>query len=411
MPPLKPSITAVAKGKKADDLYEKRNLVAQQVGEELRKMFGDGIVFVGNDTSRSTQIEAFSTRSIQLDKVIGIGGIPRGRITEIYGPESSGKTTLALTIIAEAQRRGEICAIVDTEHALDRTWAERIGVDMSKIWISQPDTGEDALTVASKFIQSGGFGVVVLDSVAALTPRAEIDGEMGDAHVGLQARLMSQALRKINAGISSTKTAMIFTNQLRSMINTGGYGPNETTAGGKALKFYASVRLDVRRTESIKGAGGAKVGNLVKVKVAKNKVGPPFGEVNMRIMFDEGISVVGEIIDLGVTHNIFKKSGAFFKDADSGDNLAQGQEKLRDFLMNNPEKTFVYHNRILEKLGLPKLEEVPVYNRFSLVSGRADLDPVLEDQPATLGYINIESGSVDPSDMDIEDVDGFAESE
>lgn len=376
MPPKPNPYKKSEKVDASNSIADKRMQVVQAVADDLRKRFGDGIVFAGNDTSRSSNVESVSTRSIMLNKVIGIGGIPRGRITEIYGPESSGKTTIALTIIAEAQQKGEVCAIIDTEHALDRSWAERIGVDMGKLYISQPDNGEQALEVAEAMITSGGFGVVVLDSVAALTPRAEIEGEMGDAHVGLQARLMSMALRKLNGVISATNTSMIFTNQLRSKINTMGYGPNETTAGGNALKYYASVRLDVRRIETLKGKNDTRVGNRTKVKVSKNKVGPPYGEIELRIMFDEGISIVGEIIDLAVEYEIIKKSGAFFKDGETGETVAQGQEKLREILLNNPERTFVYHNKVLGKLGLPLLDEVPIYNRLaSTKSIPADLDP------------------------------------
>lgn len=362
-------------------LVEKSNLspkeqAIQTVIGNLRKSFGEDAVFYGNDTSFLTQIPSFSTRSMRLDYTTGVGGVPRGRIIEIYGPESSGKTTLALGIIAEAQSQGEYCAIIDTEQALDSSWCERLGVDMSAVLISQPNNGEDALAIAEELIASGIFGVVVLDSVAALVPRAELNGEMGDSHMGLQARLMAQALRKMTNVIKTTNTTMIFTNQVRSTMGGGGYGPTETTTGGRALKFFASLRLEVRRIESIKGKNGVIVGNKTKIKLAKNKVGPPLSSIEVDIMFDEGLSVVGEIIDLSVELGFIAKAGAFFKDAESLETLAQGRENLREWMFANPEKTFVYHNKIRKHLSLPLLTSVPVYNRFAASGGvPAELDP------------------------------------
>ncbi len=297
----------------------------------LKKRFGEGAVMRLNEAAQ--RVDVIPTGSLSLDLALGVGGIPRGRITEIYGPESSGKTTICLHVIAEAQRRGGYAAFIDSEHALDPAYAARIGVDVENLLISQPDTGEQALEIAEALVRSGAVDVVVVDSVAALVPRAEIEGEMGDSHVGLQARLMSQALRKLSGAIKASNTAMIFTNQLRQKIGIM-FGNPETTTGGMALKFYASIRLDVRRVQSIK-QGGEIIGNRVRVTVKKNKVAPPFRVAEFDIMFNEGISRVGDILDLGVETGIIEKRGSYY--LYKGERMAQGREAAKEFLRQHPE--------------------------------------------------------------------------
>ena len=297
----------------------------------LKKRFGDGTVMKLGERER-VKVAAIPTGSLSLDLALGIGGIPRGRITEIYGPEASGKTTICQHIIAEAQKAGGIAAFIDVEHALDPSYAARCGVNVDDLYVSQPDTGEQALEIAEAMIRSGAVDVVVIDSVAALVPRAEIEGEMGDSHMGLQARLMSQALRKLVGAIQSSNTSLIFTNQLRQKIGVM-FGNPETTTGGMALKFYASVRLDVRRLESIK-QGGQTVGSRVRVTVKKNKVAPPFRQAEFDIMYNKGISKSGDLLDLGTAMNLIEKRGAFY----SYDNtrLGQGRENAKEFLENSP---------------------------------------------------------------------------
>lgn len=315
--------------------------VLEQALTQIEKQFGKGSVMRLGDAAKM-QIEAIPTGSIALDMAIGIGGIPRGRITEIYGTESSGKTTLALQIIAEAQKRGGICAFVDAEHALDPEYARAIGVQIDQLYISQPGTGEEALEIMDALIRTGAIDVVVLDSVAALVPRAEIEGEMGDAHVGMQARLMSQALRKIGGSVSKTGTAAIFINQLREKIGIA-YGNPETTPGGRALKFWASVRLEVRRVDTIK-QGTEVIGARTRVKVAKNKVAPPFKQAEFDIIFGKGISRAGGILDLGVESGIITKSGTWFTYGDI--RLGQGRENARAFLEEHPEVAEEIETRI-----------------------------------------------------------------
>ncbi len=293
----------------------------------ISKKFGDGAIMRLGEAAH-LQVDAIPTGSLALDLALGIGGVPRGRITEIYGPESSGKTTLCQHIVAEAQRRKGVCAYIDMEHALDPNYAARCGVNVENLYISQPDTGEQALEIADMLVHSNAVDVVVVDSVAALVPRAEIEGEMGDSHMGLQARLMSQALRKLSGAIKASNTAMIFTNQLRMKIGVM-FGNPETTTGGNALKFYASVRLDVRRIQTIKG-GGEATGNRVRVRVTKNKVAPPFREAEFDIMFNEGISKAGDILDIGTELEIVTKRGAFFTYNDT--RLGQGRENAKEFL-------------------------------------------------------------------------------
>jgi recombination protein RecA len=300
--------------------------------QQIERRFGKGAIMKLGD-STNVHVEVIPTGSIALDLALGVGGVPRGRITEIYGPESSGKTTLCQHIIANAQRTGGFAAFIDAEHALDRTYAARCGVDTNNLLISQPDTGEQALEIVDSLVRSNALDVVVIDSVAALTPRAEIEGEMGDSHVGLQARLMSQAMRKLTGAISTSNTSVIFTNQLREKVGVM-FGNPETTAGGKALKFYASVRLDMRRIDSIK-QGQDVMGNRTRVKVVKNKVAPPFRVAEFDIMYSEGISREGGLIDLGLEMGLVKKSGAWFNVGDI--RLGQGRENAKDFLRQNSD--------------------------------------------------------------------------
>jgi recombination protein RecA len=326
----------------------------------IQRRFGEGAIMRLGE-ARHMQVEVIPTGSLALDIALGVGGLPRGRVIEIYGPESSGKTTLSQHVIAEAQKRGGICAFIDMEHALDPTYAARCGVDIDNLYVSQPDTGEQALEIAEALIRSGTMDVVVIDSVAALVPRAEIEGEMGDAHVGLQARLMSQALRKLSGVIKQTNTVVIFTNQLRMKIGVM-FGNPETTSGGNALKFYASVRLDIRRIQSIK-AGADVTGNRTRVKVKKNKVAPPFTECEFDIMYNEGISKVGDILDLAVEHNLVDKRGAFFRYGDTL--LGQGRENAKSYLVANQETAAELEDAVRIKVGLPpvsvsrSLEPVP----------------------------------------------------
>ena len=313
----------------------------------IDKQYGKGSVMRMGEKS-SMAIEAIQTGALALDVALGVGGLPRGRIVEIFGPESSGKSTLAMHVVAEAQRNGGICAYVDAEHAMDPVYAKAIGVDIDQLLISQPDTGEQALEIADMLVRSGALDVVVIDSVAALTPRAEIEGEMGDTHVGLQARLMSQALRKLTANLNRTNTIMIFINQLREKIGIL-YGSPETTPGGRALKFYASIRLDIRRIESIKD-GAEIVGNRTRVKVVKNKVAPPFRQAEFDIMYGHGISREGSLLDMAVDMGIIKKSGSWF--TYDGEQLGQGRENAKGFLSANPEIMVEVSEKVRVQAGI-----------------------------------------------------------
>ena len=313
--------------------------------DKIEKDFGKGSVMMMNEKAETLQ-EVVSTGSIGLDVALGIGGLPRGRVVEIYGPESSGKTTIATHVIAEAQKTGGMCAIIDAEHAFDSSYAQKLGVDVDNLLISQPDYGEQGLEIADRLILSGALDVVVIDSVAALVPKGELEGEMGDSKMGLQARLMSQALRKLTATISKTNTICIFINQLREKIGVM-FGNPETTTGGNALKFYASVRLDIRRQAQIKD-GEEAIGNRVKVKVVKNKVAPPFRSAEFDIVFGEGISKTGEIIDMGVDLGIIQKSGSWF--SYNSDKLGQGRDAVKQLLVDNPELANEIENKIREKI-------------------------------------------------------------
>ncbi|MEI7497436.1 MAG: recombinase RecA [Betaproteobacteria bacterium] len=320
---------------------------------QIEKQFGKGTIMRLGEGEVIDDIQVVSTGSLGLDIALGVGGLPRGRVIEIYGPESSGKTTLTLQVIAEMQKQGGTCAFVDAEHALDSQYAQKLGVNLQDLLISQPDTGEQALEVVDSLVRSGAVDLVVIDSVAALTPKAELEGDMGDSLPGLQARLMSQALRKLTASIKKTNCTVIFINQIRMKIGVM-FGSPETTTGGNALKFYASVRLDIRRTGTIK-RGEEAVGNETRVKVVKNKVAPPFKMAEFDILFGEGISRQGEIIDLGVNAKVIEKSGAWY--AYQGEKIGQGRDNAREFLRENEALAFEIENKVRESLGIPLLAE------------------------------------------------------
>lgn len=344
---------------------DERHKAIDTVIKNMEKSFGKGAVMkLGEDTSRN--VSTTGSGSITLDRALGVGGYPKGRIVEIYGPESSGKTTVALHAIAEVQRNGGIAAFIDAEHALDPVYAKNLGVDIENLYLSQPDHGEQGLEITEAFVRSGAVDIVVVDSVAALTPKAEIEGEMGDTHVGLQARLMSQALRKLSAAISKSNTTVLFINQIREKVGVM-FGNPEITPGGRALKFYASVRLEVRRSENLK-LGQDIVGNRTKIKVVKNKVAPPFRVAEVDIMYGQGISKTGETIDLGVEMDIVQKSGAWY--SYNGERLGQGKENVKEYLSSNPELYEEISGLLREALG------------FSEKTEKAD-DPEEEKVPAT----------------------------
>ncbi len=325
---------------------EKQKALEAALGQ-IEKQYGKGTVMKLGDTS-GMQVEAVPTGSLSLDIALGVGGVPKGRIIEVYGPESSGKTTVALHMVAEVQKRGGVAGFIDAEHALDPAYAKNIGVDIDNLYISQPDCGEQALEITETMVRSGAVDIVIVDSVAALVPKAEIDGDMGDSHMGLQARLMSQALRKLTAVVSKSNCIVIFINQLREKIGVM-FGNPETTTGGRALKFYASIRLDVRRVETLK-QGGEVVGNHTRVKVVKNKVAPPFREAEFDIMFGKGIVKEGDLIDIAANLGIVQKSGAWY--AYEGDKIGQGRENAKSFLVSHPEIAEEVENRIRQHYGL-----------------------------------------------------------
>jgi recombination protein RecA len=330
------------------ELSEERKKALDVAISLVERQHGKGAIMRMGSEGARVKVEAIPTGSIALDSVTGIGGIPRGRVTEIYGPESSGKTTLTLHIIANAQRMGGVAAFIDAEHALDIYYAEKLGIDVENLLVSQPDTGEQALEIAEVLVRSGAVDVVVIDSVAALVPRAEIEGEMGASHVGLQARLMSQALRKVTGAINRSKTAVVFTNQIREKIGVM-FGNPETQPGGRALKFYASLRLDIRRIASIKD-GNDQVGNRTRVKVVKNKCAPPFRQAEFDIMFSQGISRAGELVDLGTEHEIVKKAGAWYSYKDQ--RIGQGRENAKGFLTENAQVCDEIEASVREALGI-----------------------------------------------------------
>jgi recombination protein RecA len=334
-----------------DERQEKEKLKAVELAfSQIEKQFGKGSIMRLGQKGAIQPIETISTGAISIDYALGVGGVPRGRVIEIFGPESSGKTTLSLQIIAEAQKVGGTAAFVDAEHALDAAYAKKLGVDIDNLLVSQPDNGEQALEIVEVLIRSNGVDVVVVDSVAALVPKAEIEGEMGDAQMGLQARLMSQALRKLTGAVSKSKTSLIFINQLREKIGVM-FGNPETTTGGRALKFYSSVRMDIRRIASIKD-GDAVVGGRTRVKVVKNKVAPPFREAEFDIMYGEGISKTGDLLDLAVEKRIVEKSGAWF--AYGGERLGQGRENAKQFMKDNPEVFRSIDEKVRKELGMAK---------------------------------------------------------
>jgi len=336
----------------------------------IQKRYGEGAIMRLGQANH-LQVESIPTGSLALDLALGIGGVPRGRVTEIYGPEGSGKTTVCQHIVAEAQRAGGVAAFIDMEHALDPIYAAKCGVNVEDLYISQPDTGEQALEIAEALVRSNAVDVIIVDSVAALVPRAEIEGDMGDSHPGLQARLMSQALRKLSGAIKTSNTAMVFTNQLRQKIGVM-FGSPETTSGGMALKFYASVRLDIRRIQAIKDSG-EMTGNRTRVRVKKNKVAPPFRECEFDIMYDEGISKEGDVLDLGVEMDVIEKRGSFYSYKD--ERLAQGRENAKQALRENPVLCFEIENIIRRETGLPELQHTPAW-----ASG--DEPAPAEDEPA-----------------------------
>jgi recombination protein RecA len=338
-----------------NDLFDSGRMKAlESTLTDLTKRYGDGAVIKLGEAAH-LNVDTIPTGSLTTDIALGVGGVPRGRVVEIYGPESSGKTTFCLHVVREAQKRGGLCAFVDMEHALDPTYAARIGVDIEQLYVSQPDTGEQALEITEALVRSGALDVIVVDSVAALVPRAEIEGEMGDSHVGLQARLMSQALRKLSGAIKQSNVCVMFTNQLREKVGVM-FGSPETTSGGRALKFYASVRIDIRRIQSIK-QGGEVVGNRTRIKIKKNKVAPPFREAEFDIMFYEnGISKPGEIVDLGTDIGVIEKRGAFYRYNDNL--LGQGRENTKHHLVENPDVAADLENQIRTHFGLPSLDGV-----------------------------------------------------
>ncbi len=360
----------------ADDKQERAKAIEAALAQ-IDKQFGKGSIMRLGSRDK-VDVPAIPTGSLSLDAALGVGGLPRGRVIEIFGPEASGKTTLSLHVIAEAQRRGGMAAFVDAEHALDAVYAGKLGVDIDNLLVSQPDSGEQALEIAEVLIRSGAVDVLVVDSVAALVPRSELEGEMGDAQMGLQARLMSQALRKLTAIVSKSKTCLIFINQLREKIGVM-FGNPETTTGGRALKFYASVRLDIRRIASLK-EGEAVVGSRAKVKVVKNKVAPPFREAEFDILYGEGISKEGDLLDLGVDHKIVEKSGAWY--AIDGERMGQGRENARQFLKENKDIRQEVENRLRQGLGLPVLEEVPPAAPRAEKSEKGSVVPMPEKKKA-----------------------------
>ncbi len=355
---------------------------------QIEKAYGKGTIMRLGENS-GMNIEAISTGSVSLDVATGIGGLPRGRIIEIYGPESSGKTTLALTVVAQAQKNGGEAAFIDAEHALDPTYASNLGVDVDALLVSQPDNGEQALEIAEALVRSGALDVVVIDSVAALVPRSEIEGEMGDAHVGAHARLMSQALRKIAGAVAKSNTIIIFINQLREKVGVT-YGNPEVTTGGRALKFYATMRIDVRRIEAIKASANEFIGNRTRCKIVKNKVAPPFKEAEFDIMYGRGISKEGEIVDLGVNYDIIQKSGSWFSYGDM--RLGQGRDNVRELLATSPELADELEAKILEAMKVNKdkpkakksrampAEEEPAPKPTTKAGARAKLDIVVDDE-------------------------------
>ena len=382
--------TGKAKAQTAAEVGKEKAL--EMALQQIRKDFGESALMKLGD-KKCMQVDAVSTGNIAIDAALGVGGLPRGRITEIYGPESSGKTTLALHCVAEVQKAGGTAAYIDAEHALDPIYAQKLGVNIDELFVSQPDSGEQALDITEALVRSGAIDIVVIDSVAALVPKAEIEGDMGDSHVGLQARLMSQALRKLTGVIARTNAIAIFINQLREKVGQMGYGSPETTTGGKALKFYASVRIDVRKVETLKGSDGTPIGSRTRVKIVKNKVAPPFRQVEVDMMYGEGISNVGAIMDRAIERDMIKKSGAWFSYNDM--RIGQGRENAKKYLKENPEICGAIEEELRKELSAA-LAENSVPAGMSVGDETDDEDDVEQIMDET----NI-------SDDDLEDDIGF----
>lgn len=388
---------AAKKATRISDAEEKKKALEVALAH-LEKDFGTGTIMRLGDNAIQ-DVETIPTGSIGLDVALGVGGVPRGRVTEIFGAESSGKTTLAIHIIAEAQKSGGVCAIIDAEHAFDRFYAEQLGVDVNNLWIAQPDNGEQALEIAEQLINSGAVDVLVIDSVAALTPKAEIEGEMGDKSVGLQARLMSQAMRKLTGAIARTRTCCIFINQTREKIGSM-YGPAQTTTGGNALKFYSTVRIEIAPSSMVKDSEDKPIGRTAKVKVVKNKVAPPFKKAEFDIMFGEGISKAGEIIEYGVELGVIKKSGAWFSYGDS--KIGQGKEGVRKMLNDNPELMAELEEKVKAALVENEKNGKKAFAGFSLTKGKAASDSYDTDSD-DFETIAAEGDDFFEEDIEIED--------
>ncbi len=375
--------------------FEDKGKALETAISQIEKKFGEGSIMKLGDNSRYT-VEVTPTGSLSLDVALGVGGIPKGRIIEVYGPESSGKTTIALHMVAEVQKRGGIAGYIDAEHALDPVYAKNLGVDVNNLYISQPNDGEEALEIAETMVRSGAIDIIVVDSVAALVPKAEIEGEMGDSHVGLQARLMSQALRKLTGSIGKTKCSVVFINQLREKIGVM-YGNPETTTGGRALKFYASVRIEIRKADAIK-QGTEIIGNRTRAKIVKNKVAPPFKMAEFDILYGKGVSKVGDILDLAADLDIINKSGAWYSYKET--RIGQGRENAKAFLLSNPEICFEVENEVRKAHGLPSISEdsAVVVEAPAVVPDTVENEPVLEEEYVDDENVNDEGIEISSED-------------
>lgn len=375
--------------------FEDKGKALETAISQIEKKFGEGSIMKLGDNSRYT-VEVTPTGSLSLDVALGVGGIPKGRIIEVYGPESSGKTTIALHMVAEVQKRGGIAGYIDAEHALDPVYAKNLGVDVNNLYISQPNDGEEALEIAETMVRSGAIDIIVVDSVAALVPKAEIEGEMGDSHVGLQARLMSQALRKLTGSIGKTKCSVVFINQLREKIGVM-YGNPETTTGGRALKFYASVRIEIRKADAIK-QGTEIIGNRTRAKIVKNKVAPPFKMAEFDILYGKGVSKVGDILDLAAELDIINKSGAWYSYKET--RIGQGRENAKAFLLSNPEICFEVENEVRKAHGLPSISEdsAVVVEAPAVVPDTVENEPVLEEEYVDDENVNDEGIEISSED-------------
>ena len=375
--------------------FEDKGKALETAISQIEKKFGEGSIMKLGDNSRYT-VEVTPTGSLSLDVALGVGGIPKGRIIEVYGPESSGKTTIALHMVAEVQKRGGIAGYIDAEHALDPVYAKNLGVDVNNLYISQPNDGEEALEIAETMVRSGAIDIIVVDSVAALVPKAEIEGEMGDSHVGLQARLMSQALRKLTGSIGKTKCSVVFINQLREKIGVM-YGNPETTTGGRALKFYASVRIEIRKADAIK-QGTEIIGNRTRAKIVKNKVAPPFKMAEFDILYGKGVSKVGDILDLAADLDIINKSGAWYSYKET--RIGQGRENAKAFLLSNPEICFEVENEVRKAHGLPSISEdsAIVVEAPAVVPDTVENEPVLEEEYVDDENVNDEGIEISSED-------------